>query len=488
MSRQNIFTLRIPEIGYEGSVSVRVVATERCRIAFDVDSNDYQNGVFGFCEYTNSLKNKLKDKSKDVALQAEFPPAGLQVEGKDYFSSWISIRQGQTITLKLDWENKSKLENYTSIAFDTHPDFNFSANDLRDPADKSKKLDEIKITCKATSPTPTRLEIKTNNKTVVGALNVFHPPPKKVKIRWFIVENNANASATDEYEIKDPQTHNVNSITLQSWFKSAFNPALIDVDFVNTQPILLDITTLPQGLVNHLQQRLTANQAIESKLKAKIQKYRSDTFEPLEESIKLENYSSWTVDEIEEIKRRIAVFQNDPAYKASTLEYNKIHKIVSRQKEAIQKAQNKSSIFKPNTTDEIDRGTDRQALIELLKSVYALQHNATLEDDTVYLFFTYFKCQTPNTNTGQPDEVQGFTYDEQSSCILFTKNKNAKDTLYKDPPHEVMHALGLEHTFVSIAQHTFDDTKTDNYMDYNNTAKHTFVWQWRLLHEHNLTV
>lgn len=111
-----------------------------------------------------------------------------------------------------------------------------------------------------------------------------------------------------------------------------------------------------------------------------------------------------------------------------------------------------------------------------------------MEDDTVYLFFTYFKCQTPNTTTGKPDEVQGFTYSEQDSCIMFTKNPSAKSTFYKDPPHEVMHALGLEHTFVSIAQHTFNDTKTDNYMDYNNTAKHTFLWQWRLLHEHKLTI
>lgn len=165
MARENIFTLSIPEIGYEGSVSVRV-RTEKCRIAFDADSTDYQNGIFGFCEYSNSLKNKLTDRNKATALQAEFPPTGLQVEGNDYYSSWISIRKGQTITLELDWEDKVKLENYTSIAFDTHLDFTFSATDLRDPADQSKKLDKIKITCNATSQTPTRLEIKTNNNTV----------------------------------------------------------------------------------------------------------------------------------------------------------------------------------------------------------------------------------------------------------------------------------------------------------------------------------
>ena len=489
MSRENVFTLRIPDIGYEGSVSVRVVATEKCRIAFDVDSTDYKDGVFGFCEYTSSLKNKLKDKqNKAAALQAEFPPTGLQIEGKDYYSSWVSMRKGQTITLKLDWENKSKLENYTSIAFDAHPSFVFSATDLRDPADQSKKIDEIKITCNAESTTPTRLEIKTNNKTVVGVLNVFHPKPKKVKVRWFVVENNGGIQNNDENEITGQTKHNINLTDLQSDFKKAFNPALIDVDFVNASPIILDITTLPNGLVNHVQKQLTTSQTERNNLKKKLVKYEQDTFKPLEETINGDNAKAWTADEIEEIKKRIKAFRADPTYQSDILRYNEVGKVANQQTTALQMAQNKATIFKASTTDEIDRSDDRKALIELLKSVYALQHNATLEDDTVYLFFTYFKCQAPNTTTGQSGQVQGFTYREQRSCIMFTKNKDAKATFSKDIPHEVMHALDLEHTFETAAQHAFNKSKTDNYMDYDNTAKHTFVWQWRLLHEHKLTV
>lgn len=266
MSRQNIFTLRIPEIGYEGSVSVRVITTEKCRIAFDTDSNDYQNGVFGFCEYSNALKNNLVDSSKATALQAEFPPTGLQIEGDPYYSSWVSMRKGDTITLKLDWEKKSKLENYTSIAFDTNPNFTFSVTDLRDPVDQSKKLDEIKITCNAESTTPTRLEIKTNTTNVVGVLNVFHPPAKKAKIKWFVVENNAGSSITDKNYITDNTRHNINLIDLKSNFKKALNPALIDIDFVNPQPIILDITTLPSTVEQDIQSRITATEETKTKL------------------------------------------------------------------------------------------------------------------------------------------------------------------------------------------------------------------------------
>jgi Metallo-peptidase family M12B Reprolysin-like len=57
--------------------------------------------------------------------------------------------------------------------------------------------------------------------------------------------------------------------------------------------------------------------------------------------------------------------------------------------------------------------------------------------------------------------------------------------LPKAVAHEIMHALGLEHTFVEtgiIKTHTFEAGKTKNYMDYNNTKVTTFFWQWRLLH------
>ena len=50
-------------------------------------------------------------------------------------------------------------------------------------------------------------------------------------------------------------------------------------------------------------------------------------------------------------------------------------------------------------------------------------------------------------------------------------------------PHEVMHGLGLEHTFEEKEhpnkEHIFRKGSTENYMDYNNTKETTFKWQWR---------
>ena len=55
----------------------------------------------------------------------------------------------------------------------------------------------------------------------------------------------------------------------------------------------------------------------------------------------------------------------------------------------------------------------------------------------------------------------------------------------KEIPHELMHALGLEHTFEEKEhpnkEHIFRQGSTKNYMDYNNTKETTFKWQWDIL-------
>ena len=52
----------------------------------------------------------------------------------------------------------------------------------------------------------------------------------------------------------------------------------------------------------------------------------------------------------------------------------------------------------------------------------------------------------------------------------------------KEIPHELMHALGLDHTFL---ENKLPNKKSylmrevqKNYMDYNNKKEVTFKWQW----------
>ena len=189
---------------------------------------------------------------------------------------------------------------------------------------------------------------------------------------------------------------------------------------------------------------------------------------------------------VEEINNKIDKIRKDPVYKANLDEFGKIRQSSIAQKKVLEMAKNKKNIFTTDTTDQINRSDDRTTLMQLLKELYTIQHNAVIEEDTVYLFLTYLQCKGDTIDEGD-ERVNGTTRKEEKSCLIFTKNKDADDHFDIDIPHEVMHALGLEHTFDKAAQHVFSMGGTDNYMDYKNTAKHTFVWQWRLLHESALT-
>lgn len=60
--------------------------------------------------------------------------------------------------------------------------------------------------------------------------------------------------------------------------------------------------------------------------------------------------------------------------------------------------------------------------------------------------------------------------------------------------HELFHALGLYHSFSDLNQHTFEEYKTDNVMDYSDVCKTpipvvaTWQFQWDILHENLPTV
>ncbi|WP_309608231.1 type VI secretion system tube protein TssD [Flavobacterium sp.] len=52
--------------------------------------------------------------------------------------------------------------------------------------------------------------------------------------------------------------------------------------------------------------------------------------------------------------------------------------------------------------------------------------------------------------------------------------------------HEIMHALGLEHTFAEQNSHIFKGKSTDNYMDYSTRKIYTWKWQWEIARNNKL--
>lgn len=58
--------------------------------------------------------------------------------------------------------------------------------------------------------------------------------------------------------------------------------------------------------------------------------------------------------------------------------------------------------------------------------------------------------------------------------------------VYKDPDesvvcHEILHCLGLYHSFSNNGKHTFEKKKTSNIMDYSTNAISLWRWQWNVI-------
>ncbi|QEE50667.1 hypothetical protein FUA48_14090 [Flavobacterium alkalisoli] len=109
-----------------------------------------------------------------------------------------------------------------------------------------------------------------------------------------------------------------------------------------------------------------------------------------------------------------------------------------------------------------------------------------LPQTSLIIYFINRRAKTKDAITNQAVELDGrflggFSSGENSDAIMFTQNENDKITC----AHEVLHSLGLGHTFSRWEKFSFDSRKTDNIMDYTQLATSlytsqpaTYYWQW----------
>ena len=83
-------------------------------------------------------------------------------------------------------------------------------------------------------------------------------------------------------------------------------------------------------------------------------------------------------------------------------------------------------------------------------------------------------------NSTNPDGsyalVGGFS-PTKTGIAYISKGRSGDVMAEENIIHEVLHALGMKHSFAN-GPHTFEQGKTDNYLDYNNSKRHTWHWQW----------
>ncbi|WP_373811120.1 hypothetical protein [Porphyromonas macacae] len=370
-----------------------------CIIEFFSKKKDYWE--YGFDSYEETQRG-CTDKE---ALKTEYKRYEIIGEKEEYFVPWVSIRKGQRITLKL----KSKIKGHFEKIEIAHADFTF------EPAQITPETKQITVTCNALLENETLVEVKADGK-MAGAINFFPNIPKKVKLRWVVVEINKG----DEDKIK--ATVQSKSI-LDTYFKKAFNPAVIDIEIENAEP---DKLIIPYK---------EYKKHINKKEKEKGKGNERSSLPTFDIDSHIESFVKNTID----------------CFKSSTL-------------------------LK-------DEDKTKSKFAQKLYSLNFIKNGGAI--NRVYLFLTNLKCET--IKDGLPGFNNGITSGNVS--LMFLGNKGQIDPA-TEIPHEVMHALGVGHTFLnqgkerqSSQKHLFNKTKTDNYMDYDNSKITTWKWQWEIMRE-----
>ncbi|SUB88666.1 Uncharacterised protein [Porphyromonas macacae] len=123
--------------------------------------------------------------------------------------------------------------------------------------------------------------------------------------------------------------------------------------------------------------------------------------------------------------------------------------------------------------------------IYYLKELLTAKYHVSSKD-IILLFLTNLRNEVPEGELTFYNN--GSTSKEENSCLMFLGNR--KSTPDTEIPHEVMHALGVDHTFLEEdgirkdnQKHLFNCTETNNYMDYNNKKITTWKWQWEIMRE-----
>lgn len=86
---------------------------------------------------------------------------------------------------------------------------------------------------------------------------------------------------------------------------------------------------------------------------------------------------------------------------------------------------------------------------------------------------------------GQYSAVAGFSDPGSGRAYGILADKEGK-MVPEAVAHEIMHALGLEHTFDGQNSHIFEGKATKNYMDYSSSKIYTWKWQWEIARNHKL--
>ncbi|GIM56845.1 hypothetical protein CAPN006_12380 [Capnocytophaga canimorsus] len=394
-----IATFTLHATGQKVSAELKEIEKEFL-IYFELPENyDYN---FGFDSFRMSKKG-AEDKEK---LKNEYRK--YTIADKEYLAPWVSIRQGQTITLTMKIKKKRNFK--TQRIELSHSDFTFSPDKITpETFAKSKKV-PIQITCKTTFAQDQVVELKTENGEMVGAIAFIENTVKKLKfpVNWYKVEFGKNDLGAINRLVR--------KIDIEEYFKKAFTPALIEVD-VNEVAMPINISKAEKVRIVNKEKNNVINRVLLGILlcyAVKRNRYQLSLFTTFIKSEKQED--------------EMVSYNNGLTMEAA--------------------------VVQQKGTQEISKFINDIVTTALSKQKTDIDHSLP---------------------------------QDESFCIMFLANEPDKLQPSVEIPHEIMHALGLEHTFAEDTKkdqnkkHIFNKGGTRNYMDYQNTKKHTQKWQWEIM-------
>ncbi|WP_158250506.1 type VI secretion system tube protein TssD [Aquimarina sp. I32.4] len=155
-----------------------------------------------------------------------------------------------------------------------------------------------------------------------------------------------------------------------------------------------------------------------------------------------------------------------------------------------------NKMIKKHTT--IGRYVEHKHRNVIINAANGVVTDANKLKDGINLYFFNLKCiDSKNISETDSYKISGGLSPTGRGDAFMVLNDD-KDFKAKHIIHEILHAIGLPHTFIEKdkkgkttdkgQKHTFTKYSTDNYMDYkDNAKKQTHIWQWDKLYNSKYT-